>query len=216
MLNPVRRFMALLAIVFFALSCNNKSKTKNTEQLKTDTVKPSAVQIDEPKQAIDTFSKSMNEPDVIENEITLNYADSISFDKYAVEESVNFTKAPLDWKDYPEAKDFKTRITEAYERDEIDFGGHYILSTFGCGASCIMGFMIDVRDGKIYDLPLGEENSCLFAEDRVVCKSTSKLFVAGICKRSIEDKTVYYKSYLWDEDKKEFNPIEEKDFLKKH
>jgi len=211
----MRRFITLVAIVFFALGCNNNEKTDNIEQLKTDTLNPIAVQVDEPKQMVDTttIATPVTNTDVVEAKT--NYWDAINFTRYAVEEEKQFVKAPLDWSDYPEAKDFRTRITEAYERDEVDFGGHYILSTFGCGTSCIMGFMIDVRDGKIYDLPLGEENSCLFAEDRLVCRPNSRLFIASICRKSNEDTAVFYKSYLWNEDKKTFEDITEAEFLAK-
>ncbi len=206
------RLITFLIIIFIAFGCNDKAKTKSTEQVKTDTIAPFAVVTDSPKQMIDTVNNKIEE--AVADKPAHDYWKTIDFEKYGVEVATNSTKAPLDWADYPEAKDFKTRIIEAYKRDEIDFAGHYILATFGCGASCIMGFMVDVRNGKIYDLPLGEENSCLFAEDRVVCKSTSRLFIAGICKQNIEDKNVYYKSYLWDEDQKEFKIIEAKEFLR--
>lgn len=97
----------------------------------------------------------------------------------------------------------------------MNFGGYYVTSIFGCGASCIMGFMVDVRDGKIYDLPLGEENSCLFAEDRALYNWMSRLFIAGVCKENVDAKKVYYKAYLWNEDKKEFEKVGESAFLKK-
>ncbi|RYD79330.1 MAG: hypothetical protein EOP55_05000 [Sphingobacteriales bacterium] len=146
----------------------------------------------------------------------ISYADSIDFGKFYVELQKNQTsRASIDWSSYPEAGAFKTRITEAYKTSEISFGGHYVSAVFGCGASCIMGFMVDVRDGKIYDLPLGEENSCLFAEDRALYTTTSKLFIAGICKENNEDTSVYYKAYLWDESKKEFSGIKPEEFLKK-
>lgn len=209
------RLIALMAIVFIAFGCKNRPKTQDAEQLRSDTLKSITAQVDEPKQMVDTTTTATPVTDNETVEVEPNYWDAINFEKYAVEEEKNFTKAPLNWQDYPEAKDFKTRITEAYDRDEVDFAGHYILATFGCGASCIMGFMMDVQDGKIYDLPLGEENSCLFAEDRVVCKSTSRLFVAGICKEKMDDEAVYYKSYLWDEEEKEFKTIDAKEFLKK-
>jgi len=77
-----------------------------------------------------------------------------------------------------------------------------------------MGFIIDVRDGNIYDLPLGEENSCLFAEERILCKSISKLFVSGVCKENVDSEKVFYTAYLWDEENKKFNAIKENEFVK--
>ena len=148
-------------------------------------------------------------------EVNINYNDSLDFERYKVDAEKITKHAPIDWTSYPEARDFRTRITEAYKTNEIDFAGYYVTSIFGCGASCIMGFMVDVRDGKIYDLPLGEENSCMFADDRAIGRLTSRLFIASICRENLEAKKVYYKAYLWNEDKKEFEKVEENAFLKK-
>jgi len=147
-------------------------------------------------------------------ELPINYYDSLDFERYQVDAEKIAKHAPINWASYPSAKDFITRITEAYQTDKVDFAGYYVMSIFGCGTSCIMGFMIDVRDGKIYNLPLGEENSCLFAEDRAMGNLKSRLFVAGVCKENLEDKKVYYKAYLWNEDKKEFEKVEAEAFLK--
>lgn len=148
-------------------------------------------------------------------EASINYSDSIDFEKYEVGPQKRMANAPIDWTSYPEAKNFRTRIADAYKDAEVNFAGFYVTSIFGCGASCLMGFMVDVRDGKIYDLPLGEENSCLFAEDRASYNWMSRLFIAAVCKENLEDKKVYYKAYLWDEDKKEFEKIEQVKFVKR-
>ncbi|WAC42579.1 hypothetical protein [Pedobacter sp. SL55] len=148
-------------------------------------------------------------------EASINYSDSINFERYKVEAEKIEGRANLDWDSYPEAKTFRTRIIQAYSINEVDFAGYYVTSIFGCGASCLMGFMVDVRDGKIYDLPLGEENSCFFAEDRASYNWMSRLFIAAVCKENLEDKKVYYKAYLWDEDKKEFEKVEQEKFLVK-
>lgn len=148
-------------------------------------------------------------------EVRADYSDSLDFEHYKVDAEKILKHAPLDWTSYPGAKDFKTRITESYKTDEVDFAGYYVTAVFGCGASCIMGFMIDVRDGKIYDLPLGEENSCLFAEERALGNRNSRLFVAGVCKKNPDDQTVYYNAFLWNEEKKTFEKPESEAFLKK-
>lgn len=139
--------------------------------------------------------------------------DSINFDKYAVSVSKDFEKAPLDFDSNPGAKYFKTRIIEAYKSNTVDFAGHYIGVVFGCGTSCIMGFMIDVRDGKIYEAPLGEENMCFWNLDMNVCRPDSRLFISSICKANEESKSVYYKSYVWNEEQKKFEPVDSKEFI---
>ena len=215
----MQKLLGLIIIIVLAFGCKNHSSGTNNQTDSIATVKNSTA-IDTtpitsvPNETITDTGKT--QPAGTTNELENSYTDSIDFNKFQVEVQENHTSlAPIDWSSYPEAKDFRTRITEAYKTNEVSFAGHYVLSTFGCGASCIMGFMVDVRDGKIYDLPLGEENSCLFAEDRVLCTSTSKLFVSGVCKQNYENKKVYYKAYLWDEDKKKFATIKAEDFLKK-
>ncbi|MFC4211857.1 hypothetical protein ACFOWA_11725 [Pedobacter lithocola] len=203
----ISRFAGFISLAF---ACNNVTKTDNkaVKTSETDTtkiVKANAYSID----AVSTTQEEKA------TDTELNYADSIDFEKYEVGPQKRIENAPIDWSSYPEAKDFKTRITEAYKTNDVNFAGHYITSVFGCGASCLMGFMVDVRDGKIYDLPLGEENSCLFAEDRALYNWMSRIFIAGVCKQNIEDKKVYYKAYLWNEDKKDFEKVEASEFVKK-
>ena len=44
---------------------------------------------------------------------------------------------------------FRTRIREA-ARGKPNFAGHYIVTTWGCGTSCLMGAAIDAKTGKVY------------------------------------------------------------------
>lgn len=205
--NTIKYILAILIITGYA--CNNNSKTG--PQLADTSVSDTLITAKIDTIFVDTVAKTPE----IKEETEISFADSIDFKKYEVGPQERIENAPIDWSSYPEARDFRTRITEAYKDSDVNFGGHYVTSIFGCGASCIMGFMVDVRDGKIYDLPLGEENSCLFAEERALYNWMSRLFVAGVCRVNLEDKQVYYKAYLWDEDKKEFEKIEAAAFLKK-
>lgn len=36
-----------------------------------------------------------------------------------------------------------------------NFGGHFTLVEIGCGSSCIFAFLIDARNGRVVDFPLG-------------------------------------------------------------
>ncbi len=149
-----------------------------------------------------------------EDDITAK--DSINFDKYSVDVQEVTKKAPLDFSSYPDAKLFKTRITEAYNyRNKIVFGGHYIGTIFGCGASCIMGFIMDVRDGRIYDLPLGERNMCSWDIDKAISNPDSRLFISAICREDENSKTANYNAYVWNEEKKVFESVAQKEFLVK-
>ena len=45
---------------------------------------------------------------------------------------------------------FKTRLRWAAKNQKPNFAGHYILTTWGCGAECVMGAVIDAKTGKVY------------------------------------------------------------------
>lgn len=47
---------------------------------------------------------------------------------------------------------FQTRLREA-ARQKPNFAGHYILATWGCGAGCRDGAVIDAKTGKVYWIP---------------------------------------------------------------
>ena len=44
---------------------------------------------------------------------------------------------------------FRTRIREAAEQP-VNFAGHYVLATWGCGAECVSYAIIDVQTGAVY------------------------------------------------------------------
>jgi hypothetical protein len=77
------------------------------------------------------------------------------------------TSAPQ-FKDYPVVSGYKgtnaplilTRDDQMYRtrlrgaaRNKPNFAGHYILATWGCGAECVMGAVVDANTGKVYWLP---------------------------------------------------------------
>jgi hypothetical protein len=51
-----------------------------------------------------------------------------------------------------EDRSFATRLRAA-AKQPVNFAGHYILTTWGCGAECLGGAVIDARSGKVTFLP---------------------------------------------------------------
>jgi hypothetical protein len=154
-----------------------------------------------------------------------------SFEKYKIEKYAISKKAKLNFQSNPEAKNFKTRITEGYKQGKVDFGGYYITIIWGCGTGCINGAMVDIRDGKIYDLPLGEEfyyagcfsnNENEQNDDSLNYKDSSRLFITAICSENeientnkVKQEKLYFVN-VWNEQKKKFDLIKkiEKTFTK--
>lgn len=81
---------------------------------------------------------------------------SVSIDAPKFEDySVNIYKGPLrslNLQSHPEARSYRTRLRNAV-KGEVNFAGKYILTTWGCGTSCITGAVIDARSGAVQFLP---------------------------------------------------------------
>jgi hypothetical protein len=139
-----------------------------------------------------------------------------SFEKYKIEKHSVTKKAKINFSSNPTAKTFRTRISEGYKSGNVDFGGYYITIIWGCGAGCISGSMVDIRDGKVYDLPLGEETAyanCYSGTDdngTVTYKPYSRLFITTTCSeaeiensKNNKQEKVYFIN-VWNEAKKKF------------
>jgi len=55
----------------------------------------------------------------------------------------------LDLRSHPDAMTYRTRL-KAWAKEKPNFAGHYILATWGCGASCTHITIINVRTGKVF------------------------------------------------------------------
>lgn len=59
------------------------------------------------------------------------------------------------------AREYKTRIEQALKHGP-NFAGDMTIVTFGCGTSCLMGYVVSSGDGRVFDLPdVGEETTAL-------------------------------------------------------
>ena len=89
-------------------------------------------------------------------------------------------------------REFKTRIAEAWKQ-EVNFAGYHVLSTFGCGASCLMSFALDKNSGKVSWLPFTIccWNSVETTAEPLAFKKDSRLVVVT-GSRNERGKGVYY------------------------
>lgn len=49
----------------------------------------------------------------------------------------------------PRARMYRTRLRE-WATEKVNFAGHYILVTWGCGTGCVQIMFIDAKTGKVY------------------------------------------------------------------
>lgn len=76
----------------------------------------------------------------------------ISFEDFKVD-TIDRVKANLNLSSNKEANRFRTRITNAYKADTVNFAGHYTFVSWGCGSPCQSGVIIDRKTGNVYDAP---------------------------------------------------------------
>lgn len=67
---------------------------------------------------------------------------------YETLEEFEGTPKPVDFTNFPEAKLYYTRITEAV-KEGVNFSGHYVFIPIGCGTDCIFFTIVDAKTGKI-------------------------------------------------------------------
>jgi hypothetical protein len=84
---------------------------------------------------------------------SIKFEPYVSFDDFQVERIDSVAKADLDLTSRKGAGRFKTRITDAYKADTVNFAGHYTFAWWGCGSPCQDGVIVDRRTGKIYGVP---------------------------------------------------------------
>lgn len=80
-----------------------------------------------------------------------------SFEQYAVPVYRGSAAKP-NFQSNPGSMRFKIRIRDGL-REGVNVAGHYAIIAFGCGTDCSSGFVVDLKSGRIIDLPLGGEKN---------------------------------------------------------
>ena len=79
------------------------------------------------------------------------------------------------------ARMFRTNLRNA-AKDGVNFAGHYILTTWGCGTNCSQSAIIDARNGRVFfprELEGAGFGFCEFPDDTepIVYKANSRLLI---------------------------------------
>lgn len=75
-----------------------------------------------------------------------------SFEKYPIIEKVENYSAELNLTSHPQAKIFKSVLSNAYSKGP-NFAGHYTIATWGCGSPCQLVAVMDHKDGQVFFFP---------------------------------------------------------------
>ena len=130
----------------------------------------------------------------------------IPFDNYKVDYKKNNAKAKIDFNSNPIAKKYRTVILEKYLSGDINFSGTYILITWGCGIACISGVIVNVKDGKVYDLPTDGEWGGI--GNLYHANKSSSLLVTSLSSMPVSEGIEAIEKYWnWNESNKKFEFI---------
>ncbi|MGF6505127.1 hypothetical protein [Paraburkholderia sp. 32] len=90
------------------------------------------------------------------------------------------------------ARHYRSILREA-AKEPINFAGHYVLATWGCGAGCVMAAAIDTNSGRVTSLPFTVSDWPLDITDPLAYRADSCLLIAhGSRNENAEHGTYYY------------------------
>jgi hypothetical protein len=114
-----------------------------------------------------------------------------TFTQYAAEvETVKPTQVNL--KSHKYANSYRTNLRNA-AKEGVNFAGHYILTTWGCGTNCSQTAIIDARNGQVFfpeELGGSISGFCELSDDTepIVYEADSRLLVLSGYKNGDLDK----------------------------
>jgi hypothetical protein len=120
-------------------------------------------------------------------------ADSPRFDDYSA--AVEVVKKPAQVRiSDAQSRLYRTQLREA-SRHAPNFAGHYILATWGCGASCVMAAAIDAKTGVVTRLPFTVSNRPLGVTEPFEYKADSRLLIVR-GSRNEKGTGIYYYEFV--------------------
>jgi hypothetical protein len=91
-----------------------------------------------------------------------------------------------------QGKKYKTVIRDAAS-EPVNFAGHYVLTTWGCGAGCVMAAAIDTQSGRVTSLPFTTSDWPTNVTEPLAWRANSCLLVVrGSRNEGSEHGTYYY------------------------
>lgn len=80
--------------------------------------------------------------------ICLGQSKKLTFKQYAVPVE-NLKNIKVNLQSNKNAKTYRTNLRNA-AKGKVNFAGHFILTTWGCGTNCSQSAIIDARDGRVF------------------------------------------------------------------
>jgi|GEM_PF-2151689 len=152
------------------------------------------------------YTQNGNAKDIDRSDVEAVFITKFKFDNYKVP-VFSGRKAKFNSNISHTARLYRTALREEYKLQEVNFGGHYILVTWGCGAPCLGGALVDVKNGKVYDVPYSyigydfRKNSRLLITNPPYITSSADIHLAYLVNRGTDIPEIY----VFNEATKKFN-----------
>ena len=152
----------LLIIISLLLSCRDSPSVEKQGELPNDILKNkkekrkkfSKTEIIWTTDHVKIWGDTSNGKTVIEY-ASYKFEPYISFNDFKVNGIYKGQKSAINYNSNSIAKQYKTRITDTYKSEGLNFAGHYCFVFWGCGSSCQSSAIVDLANGKVYDGPSG-------------------------------------------------------------
>jgi hypothetical protein len=102
------------------------------------------------------------------SENLIKFEPKYDFRDFTVDQVYSGKAAALNMGSNKLARRYKTRITDVYNQEGVNFAGHYCFVYWGCGSPCKMSAIVDLRTGKIYTGPDGTLTYTFRKDSRMV------------------------------------------------
>ena len=117
---------------------------------------------------------------VVFSSVGLTQSNTPTFTQYAAK-VLGAKNVKVNLRSHKDANMFRTNLRNA-AKTGVNFAGHYILTTWGCGTNCSQSAIIDARNGKVFfpdQLAGSGFGFCDFSDDTepMVFKANSRLLV---------------------------------------
>jgi hypothetical protein len=137
-------------------------------------------------------------------------ADLPRFEAYPAGRPFVGTPAPVNLASHPEARRFKTRLTEPFQ-DDTRFAGHYRIVEIGCGSSCQNIWAIDLIHGTVYNLFVASYGVAFRPDSRLIIKHDPAVYEDLLKEQPLAQVEEQMKSYgppeFWIEEQGKFKNI---------
>lgn len=80
--------------------------------------------------------------------VCFGQSETLTFKQYAVR-AENLKNVKVNLRSHKNAGMFRTNLRTA-AKGRVNFAGHFILTTWGCGTNCTQSAIIDARDGQVF------------------------------------------------------------------